>query len=292
MSAITFPFKNDRSLASGEYAVNSLGRGVSDVTGDLTGVVFRFNEQRQRLPRGLVVDVEDTRVVEEQELQQSSTHSHDTFFVSGTLGINLYIMGAEGTLAWQRDIDTSSKTFYCLQKCVVVTGHTTVDKVKLHHALADDNTNKLLVSSLCDASNAAFIERTGSRFVSKVTHGGVVWRRIRFSCKSKSIVDELKAKVSAWVGIGWFRVSFTIEFCAGIGRQFSRDVEISVESRVAGGNPDLMSRTTDLATAMKQLEQWKASVTPGTATVIGAAHESIGDFVVPAISNWNQHDLH
>ena len=66
----------------------------------------------------------------------------------------------------------------------------------------------------------------GSRFVSKVLKGGVLFRRISFSSQDARTIDKLKARLSVWAGIGPFKVSFGVTVEMGLGDTASRALEV------------------------------------------------------------------
>jgi hypothetical protein len=266
------------------YQNESLGRIWDDRTGQLTIPLFHLRREPAAVagrPPLATDDVPYSSIESAQTLQESVEKTVDFFSAGGTLSLDLAIMGATGGLDWHRETGGSSTTVHILQKCTCVVGHSAIDLSALTAALATADATELGqylhrdVLALGDGDDAAaavdsIVGAHGSRFVSKVLKGGVVFRRITFSSRSSKTIDTLRAHARVWMGLGPFKISFAVSVLKELGTS-SSDVDVSIQTFAAGGRREIFQPTIDLGLATQQLQDWQQSVRLGENAVPIAA---------------------
>jgi hypothetical protein len=133
-----------------------------------------------------------------------------------------------------------------------------------------------------------FLDTQGSKFVSSVTKGGVALRRITYTFTEARDIRTINADIEGKNKMGAFDLKFEASYKRNDGST-STDISIGVETKCAGGNPDLFQFTNDSIAAMQQLDEWKASVNT-QAVVIAVGLQNVDKNYIPVLA-WSEHEL-
>lgn len=134
-TVVRFPFRDFR-LDSSDYSDDSLGRFVDDATGELKSFVDFCPGNDGHIAAFVRCNVPRRSVEEEQTLQSSLRKTLDFFHVEGTVGLNLFAFGVEGTFGWDHSVYRTQTSVHYLQKCTVVVGCSELDVPAIRRATA------------------------------------------------------------------------------------------------------------------------------------------------------------
>ena len=296
---VAFPFA-DMSLSSTAVRESDLGCAVN-IRGDVAAPLFFLNVTGAgdaaaggggggAAPAGLVDrDVPHESLNKVVELSSKVSKLNEVLGISGELSVHFGNIGGSGHGSFANTATTDRNTFNVLQKVTKTVSHTSINTNLLAQAVSRDNAQVLHPQLQAGPAEAqAFVDEQGAEFVSSVTKGGVLFRRITYSCANAQQAQRVKAGLAGSVNLG-YQVDFEAEF-EQLNEEENAEIQISIEVKAAGGDTDLLGFTHTIQESNAQLEAWQASVTVANSVVVAAEFKDVGKAYIPVLQ-WNDHQI-
>jgi hypothetical protein len=305
-TVVSFPFA-DTSLAVNQFRWSSVGCAFNSRTGRVSAVPYFLFPHEHPRTANILTQNDGATTNDTQHFVTSIDKSTEYLKIDGSLSVHYAMIGGEGSGSWLHDESQSITSFTLLQTSAHIVGEHAINPSALAEALATEDGHQFLHPSLRAPDTAqAMIDEQGAQFVSAVKMGGVVFRRVTFTCETAAQASQLKAELSGKLSQGPLAIKFTAAFEKKTTSE-RRHVSIRIETRAAGGDPTLLDSSifvngaTDvdevMAKAATQVQAWKRSVRfsgpdgqKDTTVVVTAQLDNIGRAFVPAL-RWTDHQV-
>ena len=282
-TVVSFPFA-DMTLATNQFDEHSLGCAFNTRTGRVTAPLFFFPPGEDGTEQILLTSEPGATTISRQQICTTTDKTNEFLGINGKLSVHFAMIGGEGRGSWQTEDSTSSTTFTVFQTCTHIVGQSCINKSALARIMTTPAAHHFLHPDLQTPETAqAFIDAQGTQFVTAVKKGGIVIRRIRYTCATAQQAKYLRSQISGSLPVG--PALAEVEF------------SVNIETRAAGGDPTVFQFTTDLEEARHQERAWQCSVhlagddgVCDTTVAVAAELDDVGQTFIPALT-WTDHQL-
>ena len=251
-TVVSFPFA-DMTLATNQFDEHSLGCAFNTRTGRVTAPLFFFPPGEDGTEQILLTSEPGATTISRQQICTTTDKTNEFLGINGKLSVHFAMIGGEGRGSWQTEDSTSSTTFTVFQTCTHIVGQSCINKSALARIMTTPAAHHFLHPDLQTSETAqAFIDAQGTQFVTAVKKGGVMFRRITYTCASARHAEQLKAELSGSLDVGPLAVKFSAEFERRIDTEHHEE-KMSIETRAAGGDPSIFQFTESREEAAEQL---------------------------------------